>query len=567
MVWPDQNLTTMKTQKSLPRVAPGKALVGLLFLLSAACSDPINDVSRSSTGSRVSSLDDWVAVLDKVFYDAGIIVEEGGSIQQAVDAANAGDVIYIEPGFYDAPVTIGKSGITLVGLENGAGQRVVLQNSPHRVSGAGDIEIINIQGGTTSDSDNQRARKRKKTCTVKRHSITNTIAHYEFEVPVGDSPYGIVRLHRVVKERKPFHPVRTRGSIFMLHGASLSFESVFLNAGTETPDPNTSVSYYLASKEIDVWGMDFAWTLVPSNNSDFSFMEDWGVERDVDHTLATMSVARLIRGLTGQGLGRMNLLGFSYGVDVAYGAAGRETQEHRILRDIRGIVAVDQLMKFEDTPEGETLRQSMCINAAAIKASIEGGVYHSGQGTTLALVGGLALNDADGMSPLPPFSGLTNSQAALAILTSPVATAPTPGWHFASGKYEGSGPFPIGLEDSDPIRWYRFLSSLPPFQPLRTTYETRACACDEEDVTFDDYLAEISVPILYLGAGGATGTYGYHTSTLTESLDVTNHNVSLRAPVDRDFGHGDLMLADDAPALVWEPLAGWLTDHHRKSYP
>jgi len=48
---------------------------------------------------------------------------------------------------------------------------------------------------------------------------------------------------------------------------------------------------------------------------------------------------------------------------------------------------------------------------------------------------------------------------------------------------------------------------------------------------------------------------------------VTNHNVSLRSPVDRDFGHGDLMLADDAPALVWEPLAQWLADHHRKSYP
>src|SRR5690606_20360406 len=103
-------------------------------------------------------------------------------IQQAVDAANTGDVIYIEPGFYYAPVTIGKSGITLVGLENGAGQRVVMQNEPYLVAGVGDIEIINIQGGTNSDSDNQRARKRKRTCTVKRNNITNNIAHYEFEV-------------------------------------------------------------------------------------------------------------------------------------------------------------------------------------------------------------------------------------------------------------------------------------------------------------------------------------------------------------------------------------------------
>ena len=59
-----------------------------------------------------------------------------------------------------------------------------------------------------------------------------------------------------------------------------------------------------------------------------------------------MSVARLIRGLTGQGFGRMNLFGYSYGVGVAYAAAGRETQQHPILQDVKGLVAVDQVMKY-----------------------------------------------------------------------------------------------------------------------------------------------------------------------------------------------------------------------------
>ena len=104
----------------------------------------------------------------------------------------------------------------------------------------------------------------------------------------------------------------------------------------------------MASNGIDVWGMDFAWTLVPLETTDFTFMKDWGVVRDVDHTLAAMSVARLIRGLTGQGLGRMNLLGYSYGVGVAYAAAGRETQQHAILQDVKGLVAVDQVMKYSD---------------------------------------------------------------------------------------------------------------------------------------------------------------------------------------------------------------------------
>lgn len=555
----------MKTLKRLARTTRARTLTGLLFLLASACSDPVQDSPSSFSPQSFSVIGDWVTTLDKLFYDAGIIVEKGGSIQEAVDAARPGDVIYVEPGFYQDPVSINKSGIRLVGLENGLGERVIIGKSGIALTAGNDSEIINIQD-TASSQSFSNGRKAKKSCKIKRHKVSTSISHYEFEVPVGDGPYGVVRLHRVVRESKPYHPVHTRGAVFMLHGASLNFESIFLNAGAETPDPNTSISYYLASKDIDVWGMDFAWTFVPAETTDFSFMEDWGVERDMDHALAAMSVARLIRGLTGQGLGRMNLLGYSYGVGVAYGAAGRETQEHPILRDIKGVIAVDQLMKYETTSEAEPFRQTMCKTAQDLKGAIEGGVFHATQGRTLALVGGLALNDPDGMSPLPPFAGLTNSQAALAIITLPIADAPSPEWHFASGKFDGPGPIPSGLEDSDPVRWYRALSTLPPYQPQKTTYDMRACACGEEDVTFDDYLCQISVPIFYLGAGGAFGPFGYYTSSLTASQDVTHHTVSLRAPTGLDFGHGDLMLADDAPALVWEPIRQWLADHNKNKF-
>ena len=556
----------MKTPKSLRRITPAKTLSIIVLLLTAACSDPVQDSSPTPDAATITEIGDWVATLDKLFYDAGIIVTNDGSIQEAVNAAKEGDVIYVEPGVYHENVTINKSGIRLVGLENGLGQRVIMGNSEIRVSGATDTEIINIQDTTLRDLRSSTLRRSKKSCKVNRRKVSSSIAHYEFEVPVGDGPYGTVRLHRVVRETKPYHPVHTRGAVFMLHGASLKFESVFLNAGMETPDPETSISYYLASKDIDVWGMDFAWTLVPAETTDFSFMKDWGVERDIDHTRAAMSVARLIRGLTGQGLRRMNLLGYSYGVGVAYGAAGCETQEHPILRDINGIIAVDQVMKYPGTSEGEALRETICQTAEALKVAMENGAFHATQGQTLSLVGGLALNDPEGMSPLPPFSGLTNSQAALAIITSPIANPPAPGWHFASGKFDGPGPLPTGLEDSDAIRWYRMMSTLPPYQPQKTTYDMRACACDEEDVPFDDYLCQISVPILYIGAGGAFGEFGYHTSSLTASQDVTHHNVTLRTPRTLDFGHGDLILGNDAPSLVWEPLRQWLATHDKNNY-
>jgi hypothetical protein len=547
-----------------------------LFLIAVGCNDPMSD-DRRPAGPQVSmGSNDWVTTLNELFYDAGIIVPKGESIQEAVNATDPGAVIYIEPGQYNERITIDKPDIKLVGLKGDDGQRVIIggpgQGGITLMSGAGETQIINIQDDNSTDNDvrsNAAARTTtgKKWCKVKRHKVTSRIAHYEFEVRLSDRPFDIVRLHRVVREDRPYHAVRTRGAIFMLHGASLTFEAVFLNAGTENPDPQTSISHYLASHDIDVWGLDFAWTLVPRETTDFSFMEDWGVERDMDHALAGMSIARLIRGLTGQGLGRLNLLGYSYGVGVAYGAAGRETREHPILRDIKGIVAVDQILKYDPAGDTESFRSTICQTAAQLKSQLDAGTYHSSQGVNLATIGALATNDPDGPSPLPaPFAGKTNYQVALMIGTSPADNNGAPSWHFVAGVFgETSFPVPEGLRFSDPARWIRLISSLPPYQPARTTYEMRACVCNEEDVTFDDYISDIHVPILYLGAGGAFGTYGYFTSSLTDSRDITNRNVALETDLDQrlfDFGHGDMMIANSAPEEVWEPLRQWLVTHN-----
>jgi hypothetical protein len=103
--------------------------------------------------------------------------------------------------------------------------------------------------------------------------------------------------------------------------------------------------------------------------------------------------------------------------------------------------------------------------------------------------------------------------------------------------------------------------------PQRTIYEFRACQCDEEDVSIDDHLDQISVPILYIGAGGGFGTFGDYTSSLTASTDITNYTVSLQAEENRtiDYGHADTFMANDAANLVWEVLRQWLVNH--SSYP
>jgi hypothetical protein len=63
--------------------------------------------------------------------------------------------------------------------------------------------------------------------------------------------------------------------------------------------PSESVAVYLASMGMDVWGIDLDWTLVPSGTTDLSFMQGWGLQRDIDEVEEAMEFARLTRGASG----------------------------------------------------------------------------------------------------------------------------------------------------------------------------------------------------------------------------------------------------------------------------
>ena len=298
---------------------------------------------------------------------------------------------------------------------------------------------------------------------------------------------------------------------------------------------------------LDVWGIDLGWVMVPAETTNFSFFEGWGFEKDARHTLKAMRIARIIRGFTGQGFSKLNILGFSSGNTVAYAAANRETQRPKRKRHIKGIITVDDAFKFGF--------DAGCTDAANYLAELESvpPKLQNDFGAFFNYIGGLALSAPDELSQIPDFAGLTNSQAVRAVVASPAAPDIGVYFHFFGGNIND-------LFYSDDEQVFRMQSRYSPFMPTQVWYEFNAVNCSFYDVTFDDYLNLISVPIFYIGAGGGTGMAGYHTSTLTASTDTTNHLVSLAAPA-IDFGHIDTWLADDASGLVWSPLRDWIVDH------
>jgi hypothetical protein len=51
---------------------------------------------------------------------------------------------------------------------------------------------------------------------------------------------------------------------------------------SDVPARDRAIAIYLAKNDIDVWGMDYRWALVPEDTTDFRFMKKWGTLRDVE---------------------------------------------------------------------------------------------------------------------------------------------------------------------------------------------------------------------------------------------------------------------------------------------
>ena len=551
--------------------------VVLLIVFSIGCKDsePIPCATPDCVDPPEVTTKNLDNVLDELEMESGIIiVHYGASIQEAINVAEPGNVIYIEAGTYDESLLVTKPNLTLVGLSNAEGESVTIKNPEgetrciNTVYEKYSIEMFNIQLqnfpesckalASKNNSSNTDARiGRKSVINFTRESLGNGIAHYEFDLQLGRGEFDVVRVHRVVRESQPHRPVRTNGNVFMIHGSIQDFEDIFLYAGATSINPNTSAPLYLALNDIDVWGIDLGWTrvpLAPDDSYDFSFMENWGVERDAEHIRAAMLFARLVRGISSYNFSKMNLLGFSYGATVAYTAAGKETQKHQLFRNIKGLIPVDMALKF--APDQESFRQAYCQKAQKGKENLANGKYANNDGANFAFLSNLATTDPDGDSPVAP---MTNYQAMVFYGNTTYATGSQQSefWHFVGGKGEE-------LFYTDVDRWFKLTASLSPYQPVRQFLDVNQCLCDEADVSIDDYLDRIKVPILYLGAAGGTGEMGQYTVNLTASTDVSNYIVSVNNSNGdaEDFGHGDLWTGKKAYIEAWSELKVWLLNHN-----
>ena len=384
-----------------------------------------------------------------------------------------------------------------------------------------------------------------------RELVAEGIAHYRWEVQVGADARDRIALHRVVREQRR-GPIRTRKAIFLQHGDGKDFRGMFL-PGTlqaDTPD-DFGAAIWWARHDVDVWGIDQAWTMVPAETTDFGFMADWGMTKQADDLGLGVALARLVRLATGNGYARMHVLGYSSGAATGYALVDAETQLPPGLRQVGGWIPVD----YSPVGEGAEWEAFQCGPIADLEAQIAAGEY--GYFVGFDFMGVLARDEPDADSPV--FPGFSNLQAAMFLGAGPIFELGDS--HYLGGVWEDG--LPVDFVHTTIPEWLDFMVSGAPWQPTQQILDYSLWGCSSYDVPWDDHFAAVEVPVLNVGAGGGIGPWTDYCLDLLGSDDITNMNVQLLADDEAlfDFGHIDLWIADEAPELVWQPILDWVVTH------
>lgn len=392
---------------------------------------------------------------------------------------------------------------------------------------------------------------------VAREHVVDDIWHYAYLLRLGDGPNGSIRVHRVTRERSPRRPQSARAAAMLLHGDFSTFATSFAPSLGTPASSETGLAVHLAKRGVDVWGFDRRWTLAPAEGGDLSDFGGMGVAAEVSDIRSALAFATERRGASGAEEDRFALVGFSHGAQLAYVYASVEAARPPCERFVKALVPLD--IYAEIAPEDEALRQAACASRDAERTDLANGVVDSDNGFFVSL-GALALSAPNDVSPI--FTDRTNLAALLYTVGETYQFyAPTPSYHLAATVLSGGAA--VAFRDSPRASIATWLAAAAPHQSLRESAELDALWCGQAPLPIDAPLARIHVPLFYVGAAGGFGDHGLYTTTRVASADITRR-VIRRLPADReaeDFGHGDILFAKDAPALVWEPVASWIVRH------
>ena len=248
----------------------------------------------------------------------------------------------------------------------------------------------------------------------------------------------------------------------------------------------------------------------------------------------------------------MILSGYSNGVISSVALVNEETQLPASLRQVGGYIPIDLPIKMEPG----LLRDGVTgLVEGYYRPSYEAGQYQENNSfpPTAELIR-CCVNDP---SPVP---GLTNLQYVLYGMCSPMFGAEASGFHYWAGVFDDNG-VPTGLRYTTLDMWLDFMTAAPPYEPMVWGLEWLSYAAGISETPYDDHLGEICVPILNVTPAGGFADATLYGVSLLGSTDKQTLMPGLGLPVMEEVAHIDIFTAQNAPALVWQPILDWIVSH------
>lgn len=372
-------------------------------------------------------------------------------------------------------------------------------------------------------------------------------------------------------------------AVLMLSGDAWGFGPAFLG---ETPDGfiNPSAAIFLAEQGFDVWGIDYRWVGVapettlssntnrkkPAHNSisanisssnDLSAFDHWDTAFHLEDIKFALNVIRAIRARSGQS-DKTIAMGWSRGVQYALALASEEALMSESERSIQGLALVDFAMVL---PRNDAAKKTACQLYQKYQIQIDMGITATASGKTVAALGEWAVTAPDEPSALGAALGLEDYSNLEAALYFGAATsefyAPTSYYHYVAADFDVDRK--AKLRNTSDAVYLDFLRSASPWQSLKEIRDGFAMACgiqklrDGTELTYDDHLFDITLPIFYAEATGGYGDSGLYTIASTDGY-VTYVKLADDVETANEFGHLDGWFSDSAPERLWMPLAEWL---------
>ncbi|WP_240664756.1 alpha/beta hydrolase [Methanosarcina sp. MSH10X1] len=367
--------------------------------------------------------------------------------------------------------------------------------------------------------------------------VSGNVAKYKIKVKVGTGEYDNIILTNYVQEEDPWN-TSINENLLILPGQGLT-EKFY-----------SDMAIYYAQQGYSAYILDRRETNVPSNETDFSFMEDWTFDEYLKDTYKGIVASRNHTAfLNGKPAETINLtaIGHSHGalLITAYEASRYDNLDRG---SVDRVVPVDIIIKYN--PEELDFIQGQVQEFDAISENIKNGVFNDTDMANMMGIASLAYVDPESESLFQP--GLTNMQLfrLMASKTYAFSEHPyTPDYHYWSGDLSS-----LYYIEENRLLEVTLTGGAVPHPPKYLDQYMSGLMGNIKG--YEISASRIDSPLLYVGLGGGFGDYG----SWWYVNEVGSKNNRITAITWNDQGHGSIALDRNALEL-WALIDNWIKNN------